>query len=484
MTFFLTFSVRGTGEPFYKGVNLLYVLGFPQFKISMSFHQIIAGMKCDVLDLVHWSLTHGIIMSCKNLPTEPLSTLKVTHAPFTQTSYNYPLESFLKAKKLAPIFNNLIHKVSLDQDWLLEVLKTTAHNDNFTGRLLQIYKYVLDEGIKQKITLGINRSDYMLHQVESDVRSLLQVEINTIASSFGSLSTKISEMYQRFENSQPDETSGIPFNSALSDIAEGIFAAHSSYKSPKSSTTKPIVLMVVQPGERNVADQRLLQYAIEQHGVECRRATFDQIFHNGLIDSASGELTYNQLPVSVVYYRAGYSPDDYLVTGSENEWDARLMVERSLAIKCPNIAYHLAGTKKVQQALAKPGVLEKFLQSDSHSLEVKDSVAGDISLLRSVFAGLYSLDSAEVDPVLLKRATENPDDYVLKPQREGGGNNLYGAELVAALAEMGPDELSSYILMERIRPPHQTAVLVRDCIPNEVRSFTMTMSISHLSCSD
>ena len=31
------------------------------------------------------------------------------------------------------------------------------------------------------------------------------------------------------------------------------------------------------------------------------------------------------------------------------EWEARVLVESSLAIKCPNIALHLCGTKKVQQ---------------------------------------------------------------------------------------------------------------------------------------
>lgn len=49
--------------------------------------------------------------------------------------------------------------------------------------------------------------------------------------------------------------------------------------------------------------------------------------------------------VAVVYYRAGYSPNHYF---GEAEWSARLMIERSTAIKCPNIQYHLAGTKKVR----------------------------------------------------------------------------------------------------------------------------------------
>ena len=42
------------------------------------------------------------------------------------------------------------------------------------------------------------------------------------------------------------------------------------------------------------------------------------------------------------------------------DWNARLMLERSRAIKCPSAALHLAGTKKVQQVLASPGVLERY----------------------------------------------------------------------------------------------------------------------------
>ena len=44
-------------------------------------------------------------------------------------------------------------------------------------------------------------------------------------------------------------------------------------------------------------------------------------------------------------------------------WEARLLIERSLAVKCPDIATQLAGTKKVQQEVARPGVLEKFFRT-------------------------------------------------------------------------------------------------------------------------
>jgi glutathione synthetase len=440
----------------------------------MSSVNSILKMRYDILDLVHWSLTHGIIMSCKQFAGDHQLTLKVTHAPFTMKSYNYPTEAFGKAERLAPIFNNLIHKVSLDHTWLQSALETTVQSDEFTRKLMDIYKIVLKEGIKQKISLGINRSDYMLHQVEGDDRSLLQVEINTIASSFGALSTRIADMYQTFEVKKSSDTCSVPVNSAVVDIAQGIASAHESYRvnhGKLSSDDNFLVLMVVQPGERNVADQRMLQYEIEQHGVEVVRASLNDIFLGAALDPVSGELLYLGNRVSVVYFRAGYTPDDFVVTGTDNEWAARLLVERSLAIKCPNIAYHLTGTKKVQQALSLPGVLEHFLLAGDLDESRRLSVQSDIKLLRSVFAGLYSLDATDGQDLsaLKALAISSPDNYVLKPQREGGGNNLYGDEIVHALQTMTASELSAFILMERIRPPQQQAVLVRDCVPNEVK---------------
>lgn len=62
------------------------------------------------------------------------------------------------------------------------------------------------------------------------------------------------------------------------------------------------------------------------------------------------------------------------------------MIEKSLAIKCPSIQYHLAGTKKVQQALAKPGILKRFI-TDDHK----------IKSITNIFTGLYAMDSDTQD---------------------------------------------------------------------------------------
>lgn len=119
--------------------------------------------------------------------------------------------------------------------------------------------------------------------------------------------------------------------------------------------------------------------------------------------------------VAVIYFRAGYDPSHY---HGQNEWDARYMMECSTAIKCPSIQYHLAGTKKVQQALAQPGMLERFINDPE-----------EIRAIGKIFTGLYSLDDNEDGNTTYEMAINDPDNFVLKPQREGGGNNIYGQDI-------------------------------------------------------
>ena len=167
-----------------------------------------------------------------------------------------------------------------------------------------------------------------------------------------------------------------------------------------------------------------------------------------------------------MYYRAGYAPTDYPDGQDGIEWQARLTLETSRAAKCPSLGYHLAGTKKVQQELARPGVLERFFSTPGEKAVVES--------MRSCFAGLYSMGDDAV-PEDLAAAQEVLDggqgSYVLKPQREGGGYNFYGDKLAKKLRENTSKDndgslklgqkLAEYILMQRLFPPQQRAILLR-----------------------
>ena len=50
-------------------------------------------------------------------------------------------------------------------------------------------------------------------------------------------------------------------------------------------------------------------------------------------------------------------------------------------------------------------------------------------------------------------AIQDPCRFVMKPQREGGGNNVFDEEIATALTSLrGSPERNAYILMDRIRP--------------------------------
>jgi len=423
-----------------------------------------------LIERIQWCLTHGIVMATKktnnnnneiSMSMSSLASMQtVQHAPITYNPHKFPLNSFEKAKKLSIIFNKVYDRISRNSSWLLKTLKSTGEGDPFTGKLLDIYDKINREGIKQKVALGLLRSDYMLHNNIDDPRKFLQVEINTIASSFGSLSTKIAEMHQAFEVDR-----NIPENIALDELCDGLASAHFEYIRQlkqlgifNEQHLKLHIAMIIQPGEKNFADQRLLHLQLVKkykNSIKLKRITLLDMYTRGSINEINGELYYDGNPISVVYFRAGYTPDDY---PSDKEWDARIMIERSFSIKCPNIGYHLAGTKKVQEVISNKDVLINFVDSSE-----------DLSALMECFAGLYNLDIINQSESTIKEVENtkkmvlnSPSSYVMKPQREGGGNNIYGNDIVNALSTMSDQEIAAYIIMERIKPPSQNAILIRN----------------------
>ena len=84
-------------------------------------------------------------------------------------------------------------------------------------------------------------------------------------------------------------------------------------------------------------------------------------------------------------------------------------------------------------------------------------------LIRSTFAQLYPLDSSQLgQDSYLKAIQSGGQGLVLKPQREGGGNNTYGSEIPNVLKTLSLEERSGYILMDLIQPPERIGVLVRN----------------------
>ncbi|KAJ1417091.1 Pre-ATP-grasp domain superfamily [Sesbania bispinosa] len=394
-------------------------------------------------DALVWASLHGLLMGDKSVQrsgTDP--GVGLVHAPFALLPTLFPESQWRQVCELAPIFNELVDRVSLDGKFLQEALSRTKKADKFTSRLLDIHSKMLEINKKEEIRLGLHRSDYML---DENTKSLLQIELNTISSSFAGLGSLVSELHRsilsRYGKLLGLDSQKVPANGAVSQYAEALAKAWSEYNDPRAA-----IMIVVQAEERNMYDQHFLSELYNTHHIAIVRKTLAEIDEEGEI-LPDGTLSVDGQAIAVVYFRAGYTPVDY---PSESEWRARLLMEQSSAIKCPSISYHLVGTKKIQQELAKPGVIERFL-------EKKD----DIAKLRECFAGLWSLDDSDI----VRKAIESPELFVMKPQREGGGNNIYGdavRETLLKLQKAGSEEDAAYILMQRIFPTVSAPVLMRN----------------------
>ena len=208
------------------------------------------------------------------------------------------------------------------------------------------------------------------------------------------------------------------------------------------------------------------------------RQTFDELLQSASVDPVTSVLRISCSPdlhpgglieISTVYFRSGYMPNDY---PESKYYNMRFLLERSKAIKCPTIALQLAGGKKVQEVLTRPGILERFLADKKYGEHVFGE--HEINELRASFMAMWGLDVSDdmltrditalesgQEEYGVRKAREKALSLVLKPQREGGGNNVYKEAIPAFLDTLAPQERQAWIAMELILPPDTGNYLIR-----------------------
>ncbi|XP_039265461.2 glutathione synthetase-like [Styela clava] len=411
-----------------------------QIKSFMKDEKLVTGAACNAVD---FAITKGILMRTSDRRD---SSEVVQHAPFTLFPSPVPSHLMDQAKDVQKDFGFLMHVLSQDQDFLKSAYSSVLESDEFTKNLFDIYETTRQEKPK-KAELALIRSDYMLHQPDQNTISLKQIEVNMIASSFNGIGTeKVTALHEYNLNSNgfKDFHDRMPENLALPNLADGMLAAWNHYGQPNA-----VIVFIISDVEQNIFDQRTLEFKIIEKNpdVRVRRYTLGEVADKGKLDSNS-KLFIAGEEIAVAYYRAGYTPNDYL---SQKEWDARRMLDCSDTINCPSAGHQLVGAKKMQEVLTQPGVLEKFIKG-----------ADSLKRLRDTFVGFYGLEMGAEGDEAVAKVLKNPDNYVLKPQLEGGGNNLYNQDLVDKLNEVGSDKRRcSYIIMEKVRPMPVSTIIIR-----------------------
>ena len=314
------------------------------------------------------------------------------------------------------------------------------------------------------------------------------------------------------ENSSLKE---IPPNSAIDDIAKALAEAHRLYGQPRSFTrgqTRAAILMVVQPNNINIADERPIEYALQsmQPPIRCYRAIFPSQIHELCRLGPNRELLYSVAPlnggcekdafieISVVYWRSGHEPRDY--TGFFRDVDrrviesnekpsksglksiiaglkpskrgfeslerkppyleptlksftpgikARVLLESSAAIQCPNVLTHLTTYKIVQAALASPTALTSFFENEA-----------DRTSIEKTFLPMYTFTTFPAEFKTIINDESEVRNWILKPCLEGGGNNIHGRDIPKFLEGLSEMQWKHYILQKRVTPVVQKNILI------------------------
>ncbi|MBC8260027.1 MAG: glutathione synthase [SAR324 cluster bacterium] len=375
----------------------------------------------------------------------------LTHAPFSLSPYTISSTALQEMTSLTAPFSELMIAVSQDWDFLKYYLDPIAETDLFLRMLLD---FSLKE-VRQQRQLLIQRNDFFIvkNQFEADILEnttsssdscssvLRQVELNTVSASFPFLITQLSQLHNSlYEQGLFPQTVA---NNPLTAVVDAFAQAIRGY-----AAADAVLLMVIQAAETNLFDQLGLEHLLwKEHKIKTIRKTLPEIYSAGSL--REGHLIIDGKTAAVTYYRAGYTPDDYR---TPEALKGRQLLEASSTIQVPDLAMQLAGMKKIQQVLTHPEILSEFVSPEVSKRLLK------------TFAKMHSLDENIKTPAGEMQVSEwvsmNPEKYVLKPQREGGGNNYFESEIPVILQKIRQDEQDAYILMEKIEAEIHSATLV------------------------
>ena len=376
---------------------------------------------------------------------------RLTHAPFSLSPYSISAADMQEMTELTSYFSELMIHVSQDWAFLDQYLSPISESDPFL-------KMLLDQRareVTQSKQLLVQRNDFFLIRDElnncgqdssssdgdTSASALRQVELNTVSASFPFLITQLARLHQNlFEQNMMEQI--VP-NNPLGPVVDAFAKAIHHYGS-----TDATMLMVSQSAESNRFDQLGLEQLLwDKYKIQTMRKTLTEIYEIGSL--REGHLILAGKLVALTYYRAGYTPDDFRTSEALK---GRQLIEASSTIQVPDLPMQLAGMKKIQQVLTRPEVLSAFVSKEISQRFLK------------TFAAMHSLDEIIETPDGEKRASawaaKNPDKYVLKPQREGGGNNYFDSDIPIKLADMQPEEQDAYVLMEKIEAETHPAILV------------------------
>uniref|UniRef100_A0A183BLB4 Glutathione synthetase n=1 Tax=Globodera pallida TaxID=36090 RepID=A0A183BLB4_GLOPA len=366
-------------------------------------------------------------------------------APFTLFPSPFPRKFYEQAVNVQTALNLLYFRIMRDYPFLKEIYQKLIKFDQTLSTALKIMEEIHSEGIKQPLTVLFQRADYMLCESnyegnENPSYELKQVEVNGSAIGGLGFATKTSKLHQQILSEMGLDLSNSVENNTRTMAVEAIYQAWQKFGDPKA-----IIILIF--------DERYAFFFYERSNLyfelknkfegqtEIVALNLNQCAKLLKLDPHDFTLRYDDKIVAVVFNQ------ETMISADTKKMEARRTIERSTAIKAPSLAAALAHTKKVQQVLAKPGMVERFFPNPEE--------APLIDAIRNTYVNFWTVEEDNNEYTqIIQAVKKNPHNFVLKKTEYALNNqNLnpiyFGEEIVKSIANFTPPE--PYILMEKLQ---------------------------------
>ena len=404
---------------------------------------------------VDWSLLHGLALKS--------GTASAGHCAFSFAPMPVSRERFHQLKQVAPLMGRMINAVSNDHAFLSEAIKPLQGSDCLFNHLYELYQKLHANGhTPVRKSLLIMRTDFM----DDEQQGPKIIEFNGIAAGMGPFGQRAHQLHQYLQETQAEEFHRwagsdkveLVTNAAIESLACGIASAARKVRADSQEPGAPVFMMVVQPDEDNVYDQKLLKLALQARGIKAVRRTLRRLYD----DLSTGDNKRLQLrdvgSVDTVYFRTGYQAEDYVAHDVEESrccealGATRAFIEEHNVAVNATVAQQLATSKRVQMLLTEMSAKEltRFDLSPEEAERVKFYL-GEMHGLNEQSQDWFQQQSSR--------------DWVLKNQGEGGGHCIFDEDILPKLKALAkqPESYDSWAFMRRLRPQHRPheALLVR-----------------------
>ena len=414
-----------------------------------------------IANAAEWSLMHGFALKT--------SAGAARHCPFSFTPTLISKARFQELQAAVPLFGKLLHHVSEDHDFIQQAITPLVGADPFFENLLSLHQQIHFDSSASALrhSLLMMRTDFM----DDELTGPKLIEFNSIAAGMGPFGQRAHELHHYLQHQYPEsfqQWSGgqsltLVNNPAIERLSAGIAATAKSVRKEAGDSGKPVFMMIVQQDEDNVYDQHLLELALQEKGIRTVRRTFREL-HDQLSTGDGQRLLLSDVgSIDVVYLRAGYQYCDYMANDVEEArcCDAltrtRAFIEQHKVAVNATVSQQLASSKRVQMLLSEmsPQALTRF------GLTLEEAVQ-----IKPYLGEMHPVSEQSLD--WFKQ--QNPKDWVLKNQGEGGGHCVFNDDIEPKLASMDVQSFDAWALMKRLHPVHRThpTLLVRDGIENKV----------------